>query len=109
MAVHNTFFERISGTSQFNVLTLYPDVLDPYLYQYHYITVLHLIHNCEHWNLVNLEFAVAVVERGWILVYQLKSDIRSESGQKWSEKVSKQNTNKINNLQLYCVILKKIS
>lgn len=67
------FFERISGTSQFSVLTLYPDVLDPCLYQFHYITVLHLIHNCEHWDFHYLEFAVAVGERGWVLVYRLKS------------------------------------
>lgn len=67
------FFERISGTSQFNVITLYLDVVNPYLYHYHYIVVVRLIHNCEHWDFHYLEFAVAVGERGWILVYQLKS------------------------------------
>lgn len=67
------FFERISGTSQFNVLTLYLYALNPYLYQYYYFLCTHLIHNCEHLDFHYLEFAVAVGERGWILVYQLKS------------------------------------
>lgn len=70
------FFERISGTSQFSVLTLYLDVVNPYLYQYYYFLCTHLIHNCEHLDfhyLKFVKFVVAVGERSWILVYQLKS------------------------------------
>lgn len=63
------FFERISGTSQFNVLTVYLDILNPYLYQYYVYPCTHLIHNCEHWDFHYLEFAVAVGERGWIMIY----------------------------------------